>query len=193
MSTEIFYHIIKDDFNSFEIAEFSSVLSQEILTKCQRVKSKKEQFLKIIGWKYVFEFSNLKPSIAFGEHGKPFLNNQEFYFNISNSRNIAITIISNQEVGVDVEFLREDRPNIYARVFTKNEIDFIENSSNRSKAFTSLWTRKESVVKLFGGGISMGLLNFEVLENEIEAFGKQVKIQEIEIGAEYIAHYSQFI
>ena len=99
--------------------------------------------------------------------------------------------IGSERVGVDVEKLREPREIIYQRVFSENEIQSIEDSYDKATQFTQLWTRKESVVKLFGGGISMGLTTFSTLEDCVKAFKNKVAIQKVLIP-NYICHLSTY-
>ena len=49
----------------------------------------------------------------------------------------------------------------------------------------------EAVVKLFGGGISMGLNNFSVLDDVIHVFNKTVVIDKYEVKGG-IAHIAFF-
>ena len=43
--------------------------------------------------------------IVYNEHGKPYLKNNELYFNLSHDRNMTVLVTSNQEIGVDLEYL----------------------------------------------------------------------------------------
>ena len=82
-----------------------------------------------------------------------------------------------------VEKIRESKEAIYKRVFCSEEVRFIKSAED----FTNLWTRKEAVVKLFGGGLSMGLNSFSVLSDEFDVFGKRVKLEPVIIDG-FIAH-----
>jgi len=153
-------------------------------------KKTSKRMLSLIGWKLFMENApspELLSKVAFEDRGKPFIPNADIYFNISNTNGVVVLAISNQPVGVDIEKIRKPKPLIYKRVFCNEEVDFISSAED----FTYLWTRKEAVVKLFGGGISMGLTEFSVLKNEIEAFGKKVKIEPIKIEG-FVCHTASF-
>lgn len=154
-------------------------------------KSTPKRMLSLIGWKLLSEklpSLNLLSKVEFEEKGKPFIPNSEIYFNLSNTKGVVAVAISNQPVGIDIEKIRKPKPLIYKRVFCQQEIDFISSAED----FTHLWTRKEAVVKLFGGGISMGLKEFSVLQDEIKAFGKKVKIEPFKMK-EFICHTARFV
>ena len=78
--------------------------------------------------------------------------------------------------------------NIFSRVFCPEEISSIDCA----ESFTRLWTRKEAVVKLFGGGVSMGLTSFSVLTDKFEAFGKSVEIKPVLIDG-FISHLARLV
>ncbi len=79
------------------------------------------------------------------EHGKPYLKNSEFYFNISHCGEFICIAISEYEIGVDVERIGNVKPQIIERFLKKNPSDDLEN--------TYLWTDYESIGKYYGTGI----------------------------------------
>ena len=154
-------------------------------------KNSPKRMMSLIGWKLLLDNlqeSNLLSKVEFEEKGKPYIPNSDVHFNISNTKGAVLVAIHNAPIGVDLERLREPRENIYNRVFCEEEKEFITCAED----FTRLWTRKESVVKLFGGGISMGLPTFSVLEDEIKAFERRVKIEGIEVEG-FIAHAAFYL
>lgn len=177
-----FDYSLQDDLYSEMPANIKAVLSS---------KNTSKRMLSLIGWKLFSEnvvSPDLLSKVEFEDKGKPFIPNSKIYFNLSNTRGVVVLAISKQPVGIDIEKIREPKPLIYKRVFCNNEIAFISSA----KDFTYLWTRKEAVVKLFGGGISMGLKEFSVLEDEIEAFGKKVKIEPVKMEG-FICHTASFV
>jgi len=149
-------------------------------------KNSSKRMLSLLGWQLLAENLPNKALLAevqFEEKGKPFIPNSNIYFNISNTKGLVVLAMHNNPVGIDVERLREPKEAIYSRVFCPEEVRSIACSED----FTRLWTRKEAVVKLFGGGLSMGLNSFSVLSDEFEVFGKRVKIEPILIDG-FIAH-----
>lgn len=114
--------------------------------------------------------------------GKPYLNQQPFHFNIAHSGNcIGVVVSESGPVGLDVEKLRKNRSVIHDRVFSVREKEFLNLSNSLDVDFTKLWTRKEAVVKLLGVGISIGLSQFSVLEDELFFEGKNIRLEALEI------------
>ncbi|WP_159747908.1 4'-phosphopantetheinyl transferase family protein [Coxiella endosymbiont of Amblyomma sculptum] len=103
------------------------------------------------------------------DYGKPYLlNYPALYFNLSNSHEVALyAITTNREVGVDVEFIRD---NIYIadvreRFFSPDEVAICvsklpEKDSQCLKKFYQIWTLKEAYVKAIGQGLSFSLNRF---------------------------------
>lgn len=106
--------------------------------------------------KYVLNDNNIFDySIFYNEYGKPYLDNNLF-FNMSHSNNITACIISDEEVGIDIEKIKYNEK-VAKRVLNKEEMKILNNSNNKAEMFTIFWTIKESYVKLLGVGIGYGL------------------------------------
>lgn len=104
--------------------------------------------------------------IEFGanSYGKPFLiNNQDYHFNISHTRNMIALAISDNAVGVDVEKIREIDTGISKRFFTLREQNHIEKAQDDLyERFFEIWTKKEAYIKYIGKGLSVSLNSFDV-------------------------------
>lgn len=88
--------------------------------------------------------------------GKPHLKNNSFYFNISNSDNVTVCAISNNEIGVDIEKITY-RHRVLNKVFTDDEKCLVKTRDD----FTRIWVKKECYVKYLGIGLSYGLINVD--------------------------------
>lgn len=147
------------------------------------IKPSKKRWQSLKGWwllsKALGVSLNELPAVYFGDKGKPYFEKGPF-FNISNTKDLVVVAIGDEtcEVGIDIEKIRQPRPLIYPKVFTDEERLLITDAEE----FTEMWTRKEAVVKLFGGGISMGLLKFNVLSNIVHAFNSEVYLHPIAIS-----------
>lgn len=168
-----------------------------LLDRAEKFKHWKERAMRLQGWQMLLEelnrlqLGNLLYSINFEDKGKPYLLKNELFFNISNSKNSVILVTAPFRIGVDLEYVRTPKKIIYSRVFCKEEIDYLARSKNEPVDFIRLWTRKEAVVKLFGGGITMGLTKFSVLDDELSAFEETVVIRPIDAD-EAIVHIAYF-
>ncbi len=115
----------------------------------------------------LFDLFHIKDSniqIIVNEYGKKYLKDYpNIYFNISHSGDKCVCVISDNEVGVDIQ-KKCYKPQVYSKCFNSNEIEYIENSKDKEKAFTKCWVMKESYVKMLGIGISYGLKNVNTLD-----------------------------
>ncbi len=103
-------------------------------------------------------------SIVRDEHGKPQLTGalREWHFSLSHSGGWALLALAQgQPVGVDLEWPRPRRRLLAMaqRFFTAAEADALHSlaEEERLRAFYSLWTAKEAVLKAAGVGIGFGL------------------------------------
>lgn len=112
---------------------------------------------------YVLKENNISNyEIYYNKYGKPYLNNG-LYFNISHTKNIVVCVLSDKEIGIDIEYLRYS-DNIVKKCFNQKEKEIIKNSNNKKEIFTIIWTIKESYVKLLGIGLEYGLINVDTLK-----------------------------
>ena len=88
---------------------------------------------------------------SYGETGKPFVENAELNFSLSHCNDILIVAFSKSNIGVDIQFLLPFKNEVASLVCNDAEYNLIENSKNPDLEFTKLWTKKESIVKFYGG------------------------------------------
>jgi len=119
-----------------------------------------------------------KLRFCYGPFGKPALDEKthgkSLRFNISHSHGLALfSFAHDREVGVDLEYIRSDLScgNIAPQFFSLRETAALNAlpENVRMKAFFTLWTRKEAVMKADGRGLALDLNQYEVLmgQNDI--------------------------
>lgn len=84
------------------------------------------------------------------KNGKPYLENSNIFYNISHKNKMVGLIISNSEVGLDIEYIDTEsikRQSTLKYFFTEKERESITNNEE----LLTLWTKKESYIKLNGG------------------------------------------
>ena len=108
--------------------------------------------------KKVLDEYKIKKEIIYNSYGKPYLKNNELYFNISHSYEYTVLVISNKEVGVDIEKITM-RSKVMEKVFDEDEKKLIKSDED----FTKIWVKKESYVKYLGMGLAYGLENVHTL------------------------------
>ncbi len=100
-----------------------------------------------------------------GDNGKPYLLNQQFYFNISHSGKWVVGAFSDKEVGIDVELIREPNYEVAKRFYSNTELEklnSIVDKDLKKDYFFDLWTLKESYLKAIGTGLTKSLSSFTI-------------------------------
>ena len=110
------------------------------------------------------------------EFGKEFLCSHALYYNISHTKTLVCAAVSDTDIGVDCESLREcaDHMKIAKRFFTKREFLQIDGSSDPLREFFTTWTKKESYIKYTGKGFAVPLASFDL--NSIDTEQKTFEI-----------------
>jgi 4'-phosphopantetheinyl transferase len=100
--------------------------------------------------------------------GRPVLTGalSHYFVSIAHSGSHVVVGVANEQIGVDVEQLRQSAPSpqLMARVCSPDELRLLENMSDgaRATAFMKVWTRKEAYGKAIGIGIGFGLRSVTV-------------------------------
>ena len=114
--------------------------------------------------------------------GKPKLLQNGLFFNLAHAQEMAVCVISDQQVGVDVE--RRDRMEgkeqsrklqIAKKILTPEEWKLWEKAGCQTEELISVWTKKESYVKMTGKGLTENLTTVDTLSN---AFYQQILVDD---------------
>jgi 4'-phosphopantetheinyl transferase len=108
--------------------------------------------------------------ILSGKMGKPYVklnHKKDIFFNLSHSKGRLIYAFGNvSELGVDIEFQSEttEIDEVAKRCFTANELSVysLMTSEEKRKVFFRGWTRKESLLKAAGVGLTISMMEIEV-------------------------------
>lgn len=99
--------------------------------------------------------------IRIGETGKPFV--PGLHFNVAHSYNRIICAVGNCAVGCDIEKMKNAPSGLAERYFSPEEIEHLRAAEDKDRAFFTLWTRKESYIKMTGEGLACPLDSFSAL------------------------------
>lgn len=112
------------------------------------------------------------PDFSYTEKGKPyFMEFPQIFFNVSHTENMVMCAISDGEIGVDIEHVREIKKATMQRAFTEKEKLFAKENEN---GFVRLWTMKEACAKLRGIGLADILDGMEVCREENTTYVKKL-------------------
>lgn len=157
------------------------------ISKCWECLSVKEKtqvnkyYTKSLSDKYIMSHGILRHILSYytkqypqdiefthNEYGKPFLKNSNIYFNMSHSHNIVSYIVAlNYRVGIDIE-LHDNNLNVQelaSLVLTSAESQYLSSIESKEKLefFYHLWTKKESLIKANGQGLSYPINTIEAI------------------------------
>lgn len=108
---------------------------------------------------------NDKINFTISDKGKSSLKDHpELHFNVSHAGNWAVAAFSEQNVGIDVEIIKNIKYNIAEQFFSSVEIMALNKLEGKDKLefFFILWTMKESYLKYTGKGLSEPLNSFTI-------------------------------
>ncbi len=157
----ICYYHFRDRNKKLNISSLESTLTEEIVRASHNYFTLNDRINYLIGRNVIRKaLKDLNSpyslsSIAFTEHGKPFIE-QGPNFSISHSNDMVVGVFDNtQKVGVDVEFIRPIDWKPYKEFLSIEDANQIESSEDHMESFFRIWTKKESIVKADGRGMSL--------------------------------------
>ncbi len=176
MDRKLFIINLSTSFNKEKFYELSKFVSQTKLNKInehQNCMDKKLSLYAEIAVKLIIakelKIDYKKISIVVDELGKPYIENERnINFNISHAKNIIVIGISNNSIGVDIEFECINGTKIAERFFTRKEYEYIKENVNPGEAFLEIWTKKEAYIKCSGIGLRAPLNSFCVLDTSLK-------------------------
>ena len=102
--------------------------------------------------------------LKYSENEKPFVDN--LFFNVSHAGDYVVGVLSDCEVGCDIEKNSKAPLEVAEHYFYSTELEYIRSADDKNRAFFTLWTLKESYMKMTGKGMSLALDSFEVIPTE---------------------------
>ncbi|MCD6354371.1 MAG: 4'-phosphopantetheinyl transferase superfamily protein [Prolixibacteraceae bacterium] len=130
---------------------------ENLLRKFHFSVEEKEEFRKIKAEKRKAEYlavrllleklTGVKPTILYSESGKPSLKNETQQLSISHSAELVVVLLSNWNVGVDVENIYRDVRKIETRFLHNNELEFISKTNSQQVTKILYWSAKEAIFK----------------------------------------------
>ncbi len=106
-------------------------------------------------------------SFKYGNHGKPYIGNCPWHFNISHTNESWAMAFSKQgSLGIDIEEIQdfEDLIGLIQKYFHHDEVKYVHEAEAKTDAFYRIWTRKEALLKASGIGLTDDLTKICVLD-----------------------------
>jgi 4'-phosphopantetheinyl transferase len=111
---------------------------------------------------------NKKNKLKYNKYGKPSIDKEPtpLHFNISHAENLALVAFSDYEIGIDVEFMRDNVNfvELAKRFFSQEEYTAVisQSPTMQREVFFNIWSKKEAIIKAIGRGLSHPLNSFTV-------------------------------
>lgn len=102
--------------------------------------------------------------LRYSDNEKPVVDG--LFFNVSHAGDYVVGVLSDCEVGCDIEKNANAPLEVAEHYFYHSELAYIKAAEDKDKAFFTLWTLKESYMKMTGRGMSLPLDSFEVVPTE---------------------------
>lgn len=102
---------------------------------------------------------------TYNECGKPELDAEGIYFNLSHSGDYAVLAVGDSPVGIDIEYKSRNYMSLAKRCFCREEyedIAAVEEEQERRRRFLEYWTMKEAYIKYVGEGLRIPLNSFRI-------------------------------
>lgn len=133
--------------------------------------------------------------LEYGPKGKPFLkNHKNIFFNLSHSGDYALCVVSDREVGCDIQRMDELKMKVAKRFFAESEyklLEGLEDDEAKRRLFYRIWVLKESFIKMTGLGLSQEMSTFSFIFDDEEVLidqeisNEKYKFYEAEQGYDY--------
>lgn len=167
-----------DDYENFSAENFLIILPKNRQEKFNRLKRKIDRDNCVIAYlllRFALKENGIKKlEIVVGENGKPFLKGGEMFFNISHCAEGVAAALDTAPVGIDVQEIGGFNDKVAKRFFDESENKKINASPDKAKAFTRIWTLKESAIKCEGKSLAdLGEFYFGDYENFFEKYEKK--------------------
>ncbi len=148
------------DISSLEVEFYKKRMPTNFLSEAKKYKDSEQFKRSFFSWYLLadilkdsgFAVENIK--IEYNEYKKPRINN--LFFNISHSLNFVVVVLSNEDVGVDIEYIaKKDNNKLARRILNDEELErYLKNKDY----FYKIWTKKEAEIKRLGLGVTIKLL-----------------------------------
>lgn len=139
-----------------------SVLPSSCAERAGRYKNLSDRRLSAVAYLLLVyalrnDFGIKDIKLHFGEYGKPFLDIHGIYFSISHCKRGCVCVVSDKEIGADIQEIRPFSQQLAERVCCENELQRLEKTCDKAAEFAKIWAMKESFVKMNGRGIGYSL------------------------------------
>lgn len=105
-----------------------------------------------------------KVEYIYNEYGKPYIKDSNLYFSLSHSNGVIALAVSKEEIGLDIELIKDVKDNLALKVMNEAEYNIYKGLSKNDKIsyFYEVWTSKEAYVKKLGTALTLNPSNINI-------------------------------
>ena len=105
-----------------------------------------------------------KIEYIYNESGKPYIKDSSLYFSLSHSNGIIALTVSKEEIGIDIELIKDVKDTLSRRIMNDLEYNTYQSLNKESKKiyFFEVWTSKEAYIKKLGTSITLNPSNISI-------------------------------
>ncbi|MBP3503670.1 MAG: 4'-phosphopantetheinyl transferase superfamily protein [Bacilli bacterium] len=105
-----------------------------------------------------------KIEYIYNESGKPYIKDSSLYFSLSHSNGIIALTVSKEEIGLDIELIKDVKDTLSRRIMNDLEYNTYQSLNKESKKiyFFEVWTSKEAYIKKLGTSITLNPSNISI-------------------------------
>lgn len=127
--------------------------------------------------------SHLCERVVISEDGKPYFDGvSNLYFNLSHSEKMVMCVVSDCEIGCDIQYCDRKVKGIADRFYTEGEQAYMyektdtkeDDAGEINDRFYRIWTRKEAYIKLTGEGLKKSFETFDVFNLDAHFFEDRI-------------------
>ena len=111
-----------------------------------------------------FFMDTTKVEYIYNEYGKPYIKDSNLYFSLSHSNGVIALAVSKEEIGLDIELIKDVKDNLALKVMNEAEYNIYKGLSKNDKIsyFYEVWTSKEAYVKKLGSALTLNPSNINI-------------------------------
>ncbi|MBE7013702.1 MAG: 4'-phosphopantetheinyl transferase superfamily protein [Ruminococcaceae bacterium] len=161
---------------------YYSLMSESRKKRVDKLKNLNDKKSTVLGEMLVKKHFGIDSIIEYDNRGKPFLVNKDGFFSVSHSKGLVGVLVSDCQVGIDIERIRKVNLNIIKKVCTPKEKEYVQSGKDEEEKnlrLLEIWTFKEAYFKYLGTGITDFL--------SVDYFNDKIKRKKV-ITKEYIYH-----
>jgi phosphopantetheinyl transferase (holo-ACP synthase) len=168
-SIELAYIDNTENYFEYEDILFNN-LPKKMKIKYKKIVKTQDRINSILCYYLVcWLLNNKNLEFSYTKNGKPYITNEK-YFNISHTEKMVMCILSQKNIGIDIEKKIIFNDKIARYIASDNEYNSLNNSYHKDEEFTLLWTKKESYLKCCDLNLSCNMKDFDKKYNNYKFY-----------------------